>query len=74
MALIIHPSASQGLALWYGASEADLALEHSSDTLTGLLSLANYLAFLSLSLITCKVRVIQLLETSWVHGTQIHSN
>lgn len=54
MALIIHPPASQGLALWYGASEADSALEHSSDTLTGLLSLANYLAFLSLSLTTCK--------------------
>ena len=29
--------------------QADLALEHSSDTLIGLLFWANYLAFLSLS-------------------------
>ena len=49
--------------------QADLALERSSDTLIGLLLLANYWAFLSLSLITCKVREIQLLETSWVCGT-----
>ena len=42
--------------------QADLALERSSDTLIGLLLLANYWAFLSLSLITCKVREIQLLR------------